>query len=195
MYRKLTTSSTALEFQTFLREMGRTVHQTVDTYAREHRAINQDTKRYGYNGYSNSYPDTEALAVGMSSMMALLWAAADQITEAEDRLEFLGDDDDSEEYQHALGELFGAKSMFLALNKRVPMVERSRIDATQQGKNQQYFLRQICLGEGSTRDENFIDAGLITQGTITAQKIDFGVDRIRLSTTSSDNAISFNKPF
>lgn len=189
-YKEPTTSSTSQEFKAFLTEIGYDIFQVVDRHALEHKA---EAQQYRHGGYQRTtYPDVEALSVGMSAVFALLWAAVDEIIQAEERIEFMDDvEDDTEERQHAMGELFAAKSIFISLYKRVPNLERERLQATREGKSQRGFLQRVTRGEGDPSGEpifiDSLDAGRITTGVISAKLL-----HPSLYTTNANSPITFN---
>lgn len=193
-YKTPTTSSSAEEFKRFLRDFCYYIDQTVDGYVKEHRIMHTEYKRNGYGRFSSECPDRESISYGFSVLVSMLWTIADEITEAEERLEYADDEEGTEEHQHTMGELFGAKTMFLAILKRFPHLEKDRIKATGEGITQSNFLRTVAYGEGDTRRINTLDAGRISQGTISVKDLDASLIRFNdkytpaMLTTNKTNA-------
>lgn len=147
-----TTQSTAEDFKQFLREMSYGIHEIVEGHTKAHTEANREARadRYNYAARNIGAPDSEAMSMAYSVCIDMLWGMVIEITEAEQRLEYVEAEPDSEEYQHALGEVFGAKSVFLSVHTRMVNLEHSRIEATRQGRNQRAFLGDVVRAEGDT---------------------------------------------
>jgi len=169
-YREPTTASKAEDFRRFLTDFCYHIDQTVDGYAKNHRAVYTEYHRNGYGRLSSDCPDIESVSYGFSVIISMLWTITDEIVEAEERLEYADDDEDTAEYQHTVGELFGAKTMFIALLKRFPWLEKERIRATGEGVSQRAFLRNVAYGKGDSRVAT-LDAGNIAGGTLIAKNL------------------------
>jgi hypothetical protein len=146
------------DFHAFLGQAGYEIEHTLKMYADEHRMRAQSTS---YGGRS-TYPTDEDLALSASTFFAMMFAALDQIQEAEQRLEFLDDDvdGDSEEYHHAQGELFGAKSLFISIANRFAEIETERLASTAYGEQPKRFLHTIIRGEGVVKGEPIYEYGV-----------------------------------
>lgn len=169
-YREPTTACKAEDFRRFLSDFCHHLDRMVDDYAKNHRAVYTEYHRNGYGRLASDCPDIESVSYGFSVIISMLWTIADEIVEAEERLEYSEDGEDSEEYQHTMGELFGAKTMFIALLKRFPWLEKERIRATGEGVSQRAFLRNVAYGKGDSRIAT-LDAGNIAGGTLIAKNL------------------------
>jgi hypothetical protein len=177
----LTTASTSREFIEYMRRRANETLQTAEMLASQHERIYKDN--YARMAPRGDYPDREAMYGIQSANMVTLWDVVDQIVEAEERLEYCGDDAESEEYQHALGELFGLKTVFLSLTKRLYILEQDRLNATQHGLDGKEFLVNILRNDGDsvmgrtnlTRNTNQLTSTqwFLKTNTITTNKITF----------------------
>lgn len=148
------TKASHKEFREFLRAIGYEIEHTLGMYAQEHRSRAMTARSTGYGGKATEFPDEQELAISASTFFGMMFATLDQIMEAEQRLEFLDDvDEDSEEYHHAQGELFGAKTIFISIAQKFSEIETERIASTGYGEKPKKFLHSMIRGEGNIKGE------------------------------------------
>lgn len=144
---KLTTQSTSEDFAKNLMNQTEALDQWVHELAKLHRNIALDTRVYQTSYNRDDAPDEFSLKVAFSSVLAMLSHLVSCISEAEDALESLLDDEsDAEDITHAQGELFAYKSAYMGLIPVIAQVESIRIKATLTG----YPSKQLMWDAGTT---------------------------------------------
>jgi hypothetical protein len=152
----VTTSSKASEFETHLGVLSYDWANTASGLEQRYKNISQQMRATSnaYNPRRFEAPDREALFLGFSAIHGVLKQVVELIKESEERVDFLSEEDvGSEEYQHAMGELFGAKSAYIAMYKSVIPSEIKRLEAVDQGFSQEeYYHESYRGGTGRYRD-------------------------------------------
>lgn len=146
----LDTSSKGSEFEEDVDRFAYSLRDRSKEHGHRHIEIaKRSSMGIGYNNRRN-YPDQFYIATGFSVAITMLYRCVDMILECEDRIAYLDEDEmDSEEYQHALGELFAAKTVYLTLCKSVGELEIDRLDATATGLDQMEYLNEVIKAKGA----------------------------------------------
>lgn len=155
----LSTSSKGSEFEEDVARFAYSLRDRSKEHGHRHTEIaKRSSMGVGYK--RRDYPDQSHMATGFSVAINMLFRCVDMILECEDRIAYLDEDEmGSEEYQHALGELFAAKSAYLVLTKSVGELEIDRLDATSAGLDQMQYLNEVIKAKGPVGMDNLSNAG------------------------------------
>lgn len=143
-------------------------------YADYHRRASQASapSSMNYLGKSST-PDFEMLITSMSTSLTMLYRIVRSIEESEDVVDSLDPEEDIEEYAHAKGELYAAKSLYLTLKQAISDMEDDRVLATSHGMDQRDYFYKVEEHNGIVGKENMETTGFIGRmmGTTTNRTV------------------------
>lgn len=134
----LTTSSPADEFARDISRLPAKLESTARLLADRHHKINWNMRQSPSRSFlagKENVPDFESIMASFTVPLTMLIRVSESIAESDDIVSSLDPEEDLEEIQHANGELFAAKSLYLTLRETLYTMEEDRLNVTEAGDN------------------------------------------------------------
>lgn len=145
----LTTKSSVKDFEDHYADFGHMLYQSVPKYADFHHQLWAENRRNSLSYPQTLHiPDKDSLYQSFTSVMNLMATALHAVKDATEAVETLDADEDSEDFFHALGELFGAKTLYINMAQSVVPLEENRVRATRNGISSVVYFDMVFKNEG-----------------------------------------------